>query len=52
MEDKMIEVSKIGVDCVQNDPVDVSCNRSQYLGFDFFAKKEEVSKNYGSYRRK
>ena len=33
---------KIGVDCVENDPVDVRCGGPEYLGFDFTVRLDEV----------
>jgi len=35
--------SKISVDCVKNDPVDIRCGGPEYLGFDFFVKEEDFS---------
>ena len=37
-----IMCTKIGVDCVPNDPVDIRCGGPAYLGFDFYVKKEET----------
>ncbi len=36
----LINCSKICVDCVANDPVDMRCGGPDYLGFDFFVKEE------------
>lgn len=36
----LISCSKICVDCVPNDPVDIRCGGPDYLGFDFFVKEE------------
>lgn len=38
----MTEYSKICVDCVKNDPVDISCGGPDYLGFDFYVQKDKV----------
>lgn len=38
----MTEYSKICVDCVKNDPVDISCEGPDYLGFDFYVQKDKV----------
>ena len=38
MEKKLIKCSRIGVDCVANDPVDIRCGGPEYLGFDFNVK--------------
>lgn len=38
----LINCSRICVDCVANDPVDIRCGGPDYLGFDFFVKKEEA----------
>ena len=40
----MIKCDKIGVDCVYNDPVDISAGGPEYLGFDFFVREEETEK--------
>ena len=42
MEDKLIRCSHIGVDCVENDPVDIRCGGPEYLGFDFYVKEDET----------
>jgi len=42
MENKLIKCSKIGVDCVANDPVDIRCGGPEYLGFDFNVREEET----------
>ena len=39
---EMVRCSKIGVDCIKNDPVDVKCGGPVYLGFDFYVREEEV----------
>lgn len=40
MENRLIKCSRIGVDCVVNDPVDIRCGGPEYLGFDFNVKEE------------
>ena len=40
--EKIIHCTKISVDCVVNDPVDVRCGGPEYLGFDFSVKKDEA----------
>lgn len=40
MNNNLINCSKICVDCVANDPVDIRCGGPDYLGFDFFVKEE------------
>ena len=40
--EKIIRCTRIGVDCVANDPVDVRCGGPEYLGFDFNVKKEQT----------
>ena len=42
MENKLIKCSRIGVDCVANDPVDIRCGGPEYLEFDFNVKEEET----------
>lgn len=42
MEKQLVKCSRIGVDCVINDPVDVRCGGSQYLGFNFNVLDEKV----------
>lgn len=39
-----VSCSKLGVDCVVNDPVDVRAGGPQYLGFDFFVRVEDTAK--------
>ena len=36
MEKELVKCTEIGVDCVENDPVDIRCGGPEYLGFDFF----------------
>lgn len=36
-----VKCSKLGVDCVKNDPVDIRCGGPNYLGFDFCVRSEE-----------
>lgn len=38
---KIVYCSKISVDCVYNDPVDVKAGGPKFLGFDFFVKTIE-----------
>lgn len=38
----LIKCSRISVDCVVNDPVDVKCGGPEYLGFDFNVKEEQT----------
>ena len=40
--EKIIHCTRIGVDCVANDPVDVRCGGPEYLGFDFNVQKEQA----------
>lgn len=42
MEKELVNCSKISVDCVYNDPVDVRCGGPKILGFDFYVKNEET----------
>ena len=42
MENKLIKCSRISIDCVVNDPVDIRCGGPEYLGFDFNVKEEET----------
>ena len=39
---KKVLCSKISVDCIKNDIVDIRCGGPVFLGFDFFVKKDEV----------
>lgn len=39
-----VETLKISVDCKQNDSVDIRCGGPEYLGFDFYVKKEKANK--------
>lgn len=36
-----INLTKLAVDCVNNDPVDIRCGGPKYLGFDFFVRPEK-----------
>ena len=38
----LVHCTRIGVDCVVNDPVDVRCGGPEYLGFDFNVPTEET----------
>ena len=42
MDKKFVKAQTIGVNCTENDPVDVRCGGPEYLGFDFHVKSEEV----------
>lgn len=42
MEKRLIKCSRIVVDCVANDPVDIRCGGPEYLGFDFNVREEET----------
>lgn len=42
MNNKLIRCSKIGVDCVTNDPVDIRCGGPEFLGFDFNVREEQT----------
>lgn len=44
---KLIKCSRICVDCVENDPVDIRCGGPDFLGFDFnvrVGKEREMEK--------
>ena len=41
---KTVKCTRIGVDCVPNDPVDIRCGGPNYLGFDFNVEKNKVDK--------
>lgn len=40
--EKIVHCTRISIDCVANDPVDVSCGGPDYLGFDFNVQKEQT----------
>ena len=42
MDKEILNCSKISVDCVYNDPVDIRCGGPEILGFDFFVKGNET----------
>ena len=42
MSEDLIKCTKICVNCVPNDPVDIRCGGPNYLGFDFFVREEET----------
>ena len=39
---KIIKGSKIVVDCIENDPVDIRTGGSKILGYDYFVRQEEA----------
>ena len=39
---KTVRCTRIGVDCVANDPTDIRCGGPEYLGFDFNIRKEQT----------
>lgn len=39
----LIRCSKISVNCVSNDPVDIRAGGPEYLGFDFNVKEEQTN---------
>ena len=39
----LVNCTRISVDCVENDPVDVRAGGPEYLGFDFNVRSEDVS---------
>lgn len=39
----MIPCSRISVNCVLNDPVEVLCGGPEFLGFDFAVREEETT---------
>ena len=41
MEKNLVQCTRISVDCVKNDPVDVRCGGPNFLGFNFNVRKEE-----------
>lgn len=43
MNEDLIECSRLSVNCVPNDPVDIKCGGPLYLGFDFNVKEEETN---------
>ena len=42
MSEDLIKCTKICVNCVPNDPVDIRCGGPNYLGFYFFVREEET----------
>ena len=42
MKNILIRCSKISVDCVSNDPVDIRCGGPEFLGFDFYVREENT----------
>ncbi len=45
--EKIYKGSKIVVDCITNDPVDVRCGGPKVLGYDYFVKYEDASELVG-----
>ena len=43
MSTSKVVCSKISVDCIENDPVDIRAGGSPVLGFDFYVKEQEES---------
>lgn len=41
MSNNNIKAKKIGVDCLENDPVDIKCGGPLYLGFDFYVEENK-----------
>ena len=41
---KKITCSKISVDCIKNDPVDVKAGGAEILGYDFFVEKNDAER--------
>ena len=41
---KKITCSKISVDCIKNDPVDVKTGGAEILGYDFFVERVEAER--------
>lgn len=41
---RKINCSKISVDCIKNDPVDIRAGGAEILGYDFFVDKKEADK--------
>jgi len=41
-KNQLIKCSKISVNCVANDPVDIRCGGPEYLGFDFNVIEEQT----------
>lgn len=39
-----ITCSKISVDCIKNDPVDVKAGGAEILGYDFFVEEQETER--------
>lgn len=40
--EKNIKGTKIVIDCIPNDPVDIRCGGPEILGYDYFVKQEET----------
>ncbi len=41
---KKITCSKISVDCIKNDPVDVKAGGAEILGYDFFVEENDAER--------
>ena len=39
-----VKCSKISVDCIHNDPVDIKAGGSEILGYDFFVDEKEAER--------
>lgn len=42
-----VKCSKISVDCIKNDPVDVRAGGADILGYDFFVKQTDANRLVG-----
>ena len=42
MNSNLVKCTRISVDCVTNDPVDIRCGGPEYLGFDFNVRKKDA----------
>ena len=46
-DSKLIRCTTIGVDCIPNDPINISYGDPEYLGFDFDVAKDQVDDMMG-----
>lgn len=44
---KKVICSKISVDCIKNDPVDIRCGGADVLGYDFFVEQADAERLVG-----
>ena len=42
LNNRLVDCSIIGVDCVKNDDINKKCDGVEYLGFDFYVRRDKT----------